>query len=183
MMEFQQEPLIRVGLLSGVKSVRFALTGQFKNVDGAIFERGEYIATLNEDGIKLAGTTNFATSTLSFEPVDFASCQFKVYDVVIGINFHWQRKEDQTFQGSLQIKREDSRLLVINQLPVESYLVSVISSEMSASCPPELLRAHAIVSRSWLLAQLVNAKKIAALQSGAQEIQEIHPCQNNNSCR
>jgi stage II sporulation protein D len=165
MIEISTEPSIRVGLLSGVQSVRFALIGQFKTADGTMIEPGEYIATWTENGITLAGALPLETAMLTLEPVDFASCQFKVYDVVIGINFHWERKEDQTFQGSLQIIQEGDGLAVINELPVESYLVSVISSEMSASCPPELLRAHAIVSRSWLLAQLVNAKKLAATQS------------------
>lgn len=164
MIEFTQEPLIKVGLLSGVQSVRFALTGQFQTTEGKPIEPGEYTATMNGDRITVQGEMEFEASTLSLEPVDFANAQFKIYDVVIGINFHWERKEDQTFQGSLQIIREDDALTAINELPVESYLVSVISSEMSASCPPELLRAHAIVSRSWLLAQLVNAKKLAGLQ-------------------
>ncbi len=168
MNEFPQEPSIRVGLLSGVKSVRFALTGQFKTADGTSIETGEYVATWTENGIQLAGLSQLNTSTVTLEPVDFPSCKFKVYDVVIGINFHWERKEDQTFQGCLKIIQEGNSLTVINELPVESYLVSVISSEMSASCPPELLRAHAIVSRSWLLAQLVNAKKLAASQNEAQ---------------
>jgi stage II sporulation protein D len=165
MMKFQQEPLIKVGLLSGVKSVRFALTGQFKTDSGEMVEPGEYSATRIENGISIQGTKQFEVSALFLQPVDFASSQFKVYDVIIGINFHWERKEDQIFQGNLQVICEEEALTVINELPVESYLVSVISSEMSASCPPELLRAHAIVSRSWLLAQLVNAKKIAATQS------------------
>src|SRR5262249_40641725 len=72
-------------------------------------------------------------------------------------DFHWQRQEAQQFQGALLIKAVADRLTIVNELPLESYLVSVISSEMSAACPPELLRAHAVVSRSWLLAQLAQA--------------------------
>lgn len=172
------EPLIQVGLLSEVKSVRFALTGQFKNLSGEIVEPGEYVATLQEDKIFVKGAASFATSTIALEPLDFAACEFKIYDVVIGINFHWERKEDQTFQGSLNIIQEDEHLSIINELPVESYLVSVISSEMSASCPAELLRAHAIVSRSWLLAQLVSAKRIAASQNDEQAKTPVKPPQN-----
>src|SRR5262249_48634432 len=85
------------------------------------------------------------------------SSRFTVHGVTIGIDFHWERSEEQTFQGSLRLRRAGDGLMVINELPVESYLTSVISSEMSASCPVELLRAHVIVSRSWLLAQLEKA--------------------------
>ena len=75
---------------------------------------------------------------------------------MIGKDFHWQRRESQSFQGTLTFIPGEAGITVINELPLESYLTSVISSEMSASCPAELLRAHAIVSRSWLLAQLAN---------------------------
>jgi len=160
MIAIRTEPLIKVGLLSGVQSVRFELTGQFQTESGEIVEPGEFTATITAGGISIVGANQFEVATLALAPVDFASAKFKVYDVIIGINFHWERKEDQTFQGGLKIIREAERLTIINELPVESYLISVISSEMSAHCPPELLRAHAIVSRSWLLAQLVNAKKL-----------------------
>jgi stage II sporulation protein D len=164
MIEFQQEPLIKVGILSNVESVRFELIGDFTSSVGDWLEPGEYIINLTNGTVSSAGVTRLNAKSMILTPVDFDSCKFKIYDVVIGINFHWERKETQTFQGSLRIVREDDSLTIINELPVESYLVSVISSEMSASCPPDLLRAHAIVSRSWLLAQLVSAKKIADLQ-------------------
>jgi SpoIID/LytB domain protein len=86
--------------------------------------------------------------------MDLSSCRVTIEDVTIGIDFHWERKESQQFQGALIIGASGDGLTLINELPIESYLVSVISSEMSASCPAELLRAHAVVSRSWLLAQL-----------------------------
>jgi peptidoglycan hydrolase-like amidase len=97
-------------------------------------------------------------------PSDFDSCRFILHGVKIGIDFHWEREESQQFQGTLRLIAEGDRLTVINELPLESYLVSVISSEMSAACPAELLRAHAIVSRSWLLAQLNNAGTAPAPQ-------------------
>ena len=74
--------------------------------------------------------------------------------MTIGINFHWERKEDQRFQGSLKIIVENGKLTGINVIRVEDYLTSVISSEMSATASLELLKAHAVISRSWLLANL-----------------------------
>jgi len=91
---------------------------------------------------------------LLFEPVRYHEASFEINDVTIGINFHWERKEDQQFKGSLKIIIEAEKLRAINILPLEDYLVSVISSEMNATSNLELLKAHAITSRSWLLAQL-----------------------------
>ncbi|MDE6277674.1 MAG: SpoIID/LytB domain-containing protein [Muribaculaceae bacterium] len=86
--------------------------------------------------------------------------RFEVKDVTIGVNFHWERKENQSFTGGLGIIVEDEpkRLTLVNRLPVEDYLKSVISSEMNATSSPELLKAHAVISRSWLFAQLAAAK-------------------------
>jgi stage II sporulation protein D len=173
MIEFQQEPLIKVGVLSNVQSVRFELIGDFTSSVGDWLESGEYTIDLTDGTVSSAGVTRLDAKSMKLTPEDFDTCKFKIYDVVIGINFHWERKETQTFQGSLRIVREDDSLTIINELPVESYLVSVISSEMSASCPPELLRAHAIVSRSWLLAQLVSAKKIADSPDAAQVTMQL----------
>jgi len=70
---------------------------------------------------------------------------------VIGINFHWERKENQRFKGALKLIVENEQLTAINHISVENYLTSVISSEMSATASDELLKAHAVISRSWLL--------------------------------
>lgn len=101
---------------------------------------------------------------LIFEPVRYHEASFDLNDVTIGIQFHWERKEDQRFKGTLQIIAEDEKLTAINVLPLEDYLVSVISSEMSATSSMELLKAHAITSRSWLLAQIEKGKSLQ--QSG-----------------
>ena len=85
---------------------------------------------------------------------------FTLHDVVIGVNFHWQRKESQTFKGELRFIVEDGEVRAINRIGVEEYLVSVISSEMSATSSLEFLKAHAIVSRSWLYAQLLRKDKV-----------------------
>jgi len=76
---------------------------------------------------------------------------FTLKEVTIGIGFHWERKEEQTFCGALLLKEEDGQVRAINVVPVETYLTSVISSEMSANASLELLKAHAVISRSWLL--------------------------------
>ena len=85
--------------------------------------------------------------------------RFMLHDVVIGVGFHWQRNEDQTFVGELLFIAEDGEVRAINRLPVEDYLVSVISSEMSATSSLEFLKAHTIISRSWLYVQLQRKEK------------------------
>lgn len=97
---------------------------------------------------------------LLFQPVRYHEASFELNDVTIGIKFHWERKEDQVFKGSLKIIIENEKLTAINILPLEDYLVSVISSEMNANSSPELLKAHAITSRSWLLAQTIKSKDL-----------------------
>ena len=91
-----------------------------------------------------------ATEERLFVPAD-PEATFMLKDVVIGIGFHWERKEDQTFCGALLLKMEEGQVRAINVVPVETYLTSVISSEMSANASLELLKAHAVISRSWLL--------------------------------
>lgn len=95
-----------------------------------------------------------------FEPVDVQQASFELYGVTIGINFHWERKENQSFKGSLKLIVEGDKITAINLLGVEDYLTSVISSEMSANASLELLKAHAVISRSWLMAQIQKNKEI-----------------------
>jgi len=97
---------------------------------------------------------------LLFEPVRYHEASFELNDVVIGINFHWERKEDQQFKGSLEFMIENEKLTAVNILPLEDYLISVISSEMSAASSLELLKAHAIISRSWILAQIKKGNEL-----------------------
>ncbi len=91
---------------------------------------------------------------LFFSPSNEESDSFTLKAVTIGVSFHWRRKEDQTFKGALHFIVEDGKVTPINVLSVEEYLLSVISSEMSAKASLELLKAHAVISRSWLLAQI-----------------------------
>ncbi|MCH5327358.1 MAG: SpoIID/LytB domain-containing protein, partial [Duncaniella sp.] len=88
---------------------------------------------------------------------------FSLHDATIGVNFHWERKQTQTFNGTLRLVVESDQITAINELPVERYLTSVISSEMSATSSLELLKAHAVISRSWLLAQMEKRRKQEAV--------------------
>src|SRR6516165_7789908 len=106
----------------------------FTDVSGKVYKAGRYRFT----------------SEVTLTPSDVASCAFALEDVTIGIGFHWERKERQVFRGALRIIKRESGLTVINDVPLEEYVTSVISSEMSATCPLELLKAHAVISRSWL---------------------------------
>jgi len=102
-----------------------------------------------------------AYDELYFEP-KHKDASFTIKEVVIGINFHWERKEDQEFQGALKLIVENDTITAINIIGVEDYLTSVISSEMSATASLELLKAHAVISRSWLLAQIEKNREIIA---------------------
>ena len=103
---------------------------------------------------------NILYDELVFIPIDSENGSFELMDVTIGINFHWERKENQTFKGSLRLVVSENKIMAINILPVEEYLISVISSEMSANASLELLKAHAVISRSWLLAQIKKNKDL-----------------------
>lgn len=168
------EPVIRVGILSGAKSVRFAMSGRFTTSEGQVFAPGEHTALPSEQGVVLEGATRLHAPSITLEPATLPSAlsatsaespTFTVHDLTIGIGFHWERAESQVFEGKLTLKPAAGGLLVINELPLERYLASVVSSEMSGGCPRELLRAHAIVSRSWLLAQLCKPAASGSLDS------------------
>ncbi len=104
------------------------------------------------DGKPFVGEHCFTPSAEErlFVPAE-QGASFTLKDVVIGIGFHWERKEEQTFCGALLLKMEEGQVRAINVVPVETYLTSVISSEMSANASLELLKAHAVISRSWLM--------------------------------
>ncbi len=92
-------------------------------------------------------------ASLEFVPSGADEPEFTVHDVIIGIDFHWERKEDQIFGGGLKIICEGGKIVAVNTIAVEDYLFSVISSEMNENAPEEFLKAHAVISRSWLLAR------------------------------
>lgn len=143
-----EEPRIKVGIISG-ETLRFSLRGDF-DLNGRCVT-GDCVATVGRDGmIEVAGCRE---RSFEFIPVS-PSALIELRDVIIGVNFHWERRETQLFTGSLKLIVEDGNVTAINILPLEDYLRSVISSEMSATASKELLKAHAVISRSWLLAQI-----------------------------
>jgi stage II sporulation protein D len=167
---YDREPLIRVGLITDATDVRINLEGDYVADPGEPIGAGEYVARLESGQVVLTGKASGvqvkSAGMVRLSPGDFDVCRVTVYDVTIGIGFHWQRKEAQQFQGWLLIQAVNGALTIINELPLEDYLISVVSSEMSATCPPELLRAHAVVSRSWLLAQLAQAENVGMSSGG-----------------
>lgn len=148
------QPNIEVGVLFAPE-FSFSLEGAYKlKSTGEEFEgKGEALLKDGAITIMINGEAISSDLPLEFEPVNYEEASFELKDVVIGINFHWERKEDQRFKGTLRIIREEGHLTAVNRLPMEDYLISVISSEMSATSSPQLLRAHAVISRSWLMAQ------------------------------
>ena len=134
----EEFPTVKVGIVSG-EHIRFTLNKPY-------LAKGQY-------------------RELSFLPTS-SSASFSLEDVVIGVNFHWERKERQTFVGTLKLVVEADKICAINELPIEQYLESVISSEMSATSSLELLKAHAVVSRSWLLAQMERRNKKLEAKGG-----------------
>src|SRR5262249_14122369 len=155
--------------MTGAASARISLAGKYLIAGGESLAETDFKAIAIDGSIRIEGPPLLQSSIIKLLPVDFHSCRFTVHDVTIGVDFHWQRNESQQFQGALELAARPDGLTVINEIPIESYLVSVISSEMSASCPPELLRAHAIASRSWLLAQMEKAKNTTSLNIESQK--------------
>lgn len=149
------EPNVSVAIMSAEK-VDFVLYGDFGSPNFSNTFNGEITATVNNNLIILNdGETTFnPVKEVVLIPVDPISESFLLKDVTIGLQFHWEQKQSQRFVGSLKIIVEDNNLTIINVVPVEKYLSSVISSEMSSTSSMELLKAHAIISRSWLLAQI-----------------------------
>ena len=147
----KEEPIVSVGIVSASKLL-FSLNAPY-TVCGS--QRcGKQVVELAEGRILWE---NALYDELLFEPTD-AHSSFTLEDVTIGVNFHWERKEAQTFLGKLRFIVQDNNICAINELPVETYLTSVISSEMRATSSLELLKAHAVISRSWLLAQMEQRK-------------------------
>lgn len=149
------EPFIKVGILNAPQ-IDVVLLDTY-TVNGHEV-RGPQTLSATADG-RIAWQGEVFDAPLEFHPYD-QSGTFEIKDVVIGVNFHWERRENQRFSGSARFIIEDGRLTIINILPVEDYLLSVISSEMSAHASLELLKAHAVISRSWLLAQISKNKDI-----------------------
>jgi peptidoglycan hydrolase-like amidase len=134
-----KEPIIAVGLAENLESVSVRLDGDFIDTKGRPVPPG--VVSLGSEEITLT-------------PVNADRDRFSI-EATIGIDFHWQQNETQTFLGRLRlVSQPGNRVTVINDVPLETYIASVVCSEMRSTSPPDLVKAHAIISRSWLLAQL-----------------------------
>ena len=149
-----KQPDVTVGIVSAQK-IHFSLNKPYLAKGEKVL--GEQVVEFSEGGVLWNGNQY---SQLTFHPQS-ADASFSLSDVTIGVNFHWERKETQTFLGTLSFVVESDKIVAINELPVEKYLESVISSEMSATSSLELLKAHAVISRSWLLAQMKKRREVA----------------------
>src|SRR3989442_1035453 len=143
--------------MEGRPAVEVELTGVFRDASGKPYNAGRY--TLN--------------SEVTLTPSDPASCAFALDDVTIGIGFHWERKERQVFRGAFRLVQRAAGLTVINDVSLEEYVTSVISSEMSASCPLEMLKAHAVISRSWLWFPKADPARAARMPNERLDSREI----------
>jgi len=153
-----KEPDVSVGIVSA-QQISFTLNNNY-------FAKGEIvcgkqIVFFDEGGISWNGNLY---KELTFTPQD-ENTSFSLYDVTIGINFHWERKETQIFNGILKFVVEEEKICAINILSVENYLISVISSEMNATSSLEFLKTHAVISRSWLFAQMEKRKTLVRQDS------------------
>lgn len=164
------EPHLRIGIMYGAEII-FSLNGKYLLAPNGVPYNGIQKVNYRDEKIWLNGEP-VDEEILIFEPVRYHEASFELHDVTIGIQFHWERKEDQRFKGSLEIRIENEKLNAIDILPLEDYLVSVISSEMSATSNIELLKAHAIISRSWLLAQTEKSHILKQIPQAYQSISE-----------
>jgi stage II sporulation protein D len=165
-----KEPYIRVAIIDGRDRVRGRLRGEFTG-SGRETLSGPFTAASTGSSVTIfdnAGRAMERGPEIVLSPSGEAT--FELEDVTIGVQFHWERSENQTFEGGLLLKaRPKGTLAAINRIPLESYLTSVISSEMNASAPIEFLKAHAIMSRSWVLAAIETRKKRKDLRSNSRE--------------
>ena len=157
-LQIKKEPVVSVGILSAQRIV-FTINTPYTAKGETL--RGEQVVEFSEGGILWRGQQY---RELVFSPSS-PDASFSLHDVTIGTGFHWERQEVQTFNGTSRLVVESDRITAINELPVEQYLESVISSEMSATSSEEFLKAHAVISRSWLLSQMEHRKKAESGQN------------------
>jgi SpoIID/LytB domain protein len=149
-----EEPKIKVGICDGYPEIRGRLNGAYR-AGGASFT-GEFSVCPSEGRLVLCGAFN--REILRAPEIRLAAENggtFTLHGVTIGVRFHWERREEETFPGNLLLLSDGKQgVIAINEISVEDYLTSVVSSEMSGEAPLEFLKAHAIASRSWLVAML-----------------------------
>jgi len=155
-------PTIEVGVMSA-QNIEFQLTGSFQKSTGgeAVNTTGKAVVSGDSSFILHTGDSQqIVDDFVLLEPINAEDSYFELFHVVIGVQFHWEREETQRFKGKLKIFVENGMLTAVNILSIEEYLLSVISSEMSATSSIELLKAHTVISRSWLLAQIEKSKQL-----------------------
>ena len=155
MVKNMQEPLLSIAIMKGME-IEFELHGDFVCPKFKCTCNGKFKARLEDKEIVIVGEagTKKSSESVTFNPEEFDTESFLLKGVTIGIDFHWEQKENQRFLGSLKFLIEDNNIVAVNVIPIESYLTSVISSEMNAASSAELLKAHSLISRSWVLAQI-----------------------------
>lgn len=148
-------PIVNVGIMSDT-SIAFKFNSKYDlPIEGVSFWDKQEVHLSKENKIIFHG---YPYDELLFEPA-FENASFELEGVTIGKNFHWQQKENQQFEGCLKLIVENGEITAINIIDVEKYLTSVISSEMKATSSIELLKAHSVISRSWLMAQITKKRK------------------------
>ncbi|HKJ41218.1 MAG TPA: SpoIID/LytB domain-containing protein [Sunxiuqinia sp.] len=165
-----KQPKIQVGILAD-NVIQFEFHGDYQI--GKTMVWNSFQAFAQGDEIKLVSNEH---DTLISKEFVFHSTEaddyFSLKNVTIGLNFHWEQKEDQNFRGDLKLVIENGKVRAINLVPLEEYLRSVISSEMSATSSMELLKAHAVISRSWLLAQIEKSHQLQVKKQAYQTTQQ-----------
>lgn len=158
-----QTPTIEVGILTS-ESIRFKLNGTFQQTHNGInYHNQAGIATVVGDSsfkLKIDEEEKIYHDSVILEPINENTEDFELFNVIIGVQFHWERAENQRFRGKLKLYADKGKLTAVNILSIEEYLLSVISSEMSSTSSLELLKAHTVISRSWLLAQIEKGKRV-----------------------
>ncbi|MGB5988470.1 MAG: SpoIID/LytB domain-containing protein [Marinifilaceae bacterium] len=151
-----EDPQLKIGICAAqIISINLLNEYYIKNIGTTLF--GKYSLTINNKSIELIDSGNniiHKSNEISFHPSIKERNIFEIEDVTIGINFHWEKKEKQKFNGNLKFIIEKDNIRAINTVKIEDYLFSVISSEMNANAPTEYLKSHAIISRSWVLSRI-----------------------------
>lgn len=155
-----EQPKVMVGIMSE-PAIGFMFAGNYRVGDTVV--TGEQHAEVRDGKVVWNGNSY---DSIEFVPENEAENYFELRGVTIGVNFHWERKENQSFRGALRLIVENGKLTAIDIVAIEEYLLSVISSEMSATASLELLKAHAVISRSWLLAQIEKTRGLAKSEEG-----------------
>ena len=193
------EPVIQVGILESSPEIRGHWHDLFE-IPGHGKRQGPFRASVRDGHIVLeAGGDTSVTAPGALHCLAAVNATFSLDDVVIGRRFHWERRETQTFSGNLTLlPGEDGLLTAVNELPLEDYLVSVVSSEMNGEAPCEFLKAHAIASRSWLAAMLESLGNVGVTPAmpqsslngdeiirwyGREEHQRFHVCADDHCQR